>query len=561
MDIGDIEDLGVGAGLEEPRKKVTNTVRKSLKNYKIRKQGDTQDKPSESIPGTQKIMVRTFGCSHNVSDSEFMMGQLSEYGYRFTSTEDEADLYFVNSCTVKNPSQEGMISLIKRAKDMKKPVVISGCVPQGDRNLKGLDGCSIVGITQIDRVVEVVEESLKGNVVRLLAKKELPTLDLPKVRKNALIEIIPISTGCLGSCTYCKTKHARGKLGSYDPQAIIDRAIQACEEDVKQIWITSEDTGAYGRDIGTNLPALLRGIIKELPDDVMLRIGMTNPPFILEHKKAIAEILRHPQVFEFLHIPVQSGNDPVLERMNREYTIEEFNELCDYMNKHVPGITLATDIICGFPTETEKEFEDSMELVRKYQFRVINISQFYSRPGTVAAKMPKVNSKDVKKRSQRITQLFESYRTTNFLADTRQRIWVSEMDDKNADMMVGHTKNYTKILIPRDEALMGKSVIVDIIETHMWHAVGKIIDSNPKPLIQEVGAANFQVKTGDDFKMPKNDKKITPVVEDAADQTEATQTPTKGGISSGLIAAGLGLLVAALGLYLVPFLMTNTPDL
>ena len=199
-------------------------------------------------------------------------------------------------------------------------MVVAGCVPQGDRNLKGLERASIIGVTQIDRVVEVVEEALKGNVVRLLQKKKLPSLDLPKIRRNPRLEIIPLSTGCLGSCTYCKTKHARGKLGSYLPEAILSRVEQAVAEGVKEIWLTSEDTGAYGRDIGTSLPQLCRAIVKLLPGDCMLRIGMTNPPYILEHLPAMAAILAHPRVFSFLHIPVQSGNDWVLDKMNREYT-------------------------------------------------------------------------------------------------------------------------------------------------------------------------------------------------------------------------------------------------
>lgn len=149
-----------------------------------------------------------------------------------------------------------------------------------------------------------MEEALKGHIVRLLAKKELPVLDLPKIRKNRLVEIIPLSTGCLGSCTYCKTRHARGKLGSYDPQAIVNRAKTAIEEGVMEIWLTSEDTGAYGRDIGTNLPNLLKAIIKIMPDHTMLRLGMTNPPYILEHLQAMADIMKHPRVYQFLHVPV-----------------------------------------------------------------------------------------------------------------------------------------------------------------------------------------------------------------------------------------------------------------
>lgn len=170
------------------------------------------------------MFVKTYGCSHNISDSEYMAGLLANYGYKIVESMEDAHACLLNSCTVKNPSQEKFINLVQKAQNMGKPVIVSGCVPQGDRNLKGLEDVSVLGVTQIDRVVEVVEEALKGHKVKLLAKKDLPILDLPKIRKNALVEIIPLSTGCLGSCTYCKTRHARGKLGSYDPNAIVERA-------------------------------------------------------------------------------------------------------------------------------------------------------------------------------------------------------------------------------------------------------------------------------------------------------------------------------------------------
>jgi threonylcarbamoyladenosine tRNA methylthiotransferase CDKAL1 len=147
------------------------------------------------VPGTQKVYVKTQGCSHNISDGEFMMGLLSEYGYSLVDKMEESDACLFNSCTVKNPSQDTFLFNVEKARKMGKAVVVSGCVPQGDRNLKELDDVSILGVTQIDRVVEVMEETIKGNTVRLLAKKELPTLDLPKIRKNKLLEIIPLSTG------------------------------------------------------------------------------------------------------------------------------------------------------------------------------------------------------------------------------------------------------------------------------------------------------------------------------------------------------------------------------
>jgi threonylcarbamoyladenosine tRNA methylthiotransferase CDKAL1 len=142
----------------------------------------------------------------------------------------------------------------------------------------------------------------------------------------------------LGSCTYCKTKHARGKLGSYSLESIVERAKKVVLDGVNEIWLSSEDTGAYGRDIGTDIVTLLKSIVEVLPDEgVMLRVGMTNPPYILEHLEGIAEILRHEKVFSFLHVPVQSANDVVLTAMNREYTCEEFRRVVDYLIKHVPG--------------------------------------------------------------------------------------------------------------------------------------------------------------------------------------------------------------------------------
>lgn len=139
--------------------------------------------PDSVVPGTQSVWVKTFGCSHNTSDAEFMAGQLHEYGYRLVDDReaDEADVWLINSCTVKGPSQSAVGNLVKKAREERIPVVVSGCVPQGQKNAKELEGVSTLGVTQIDRVVEAVEETLKGNVVHMMAKKELPALDLPKV--------------------------------------------------------------------------------------------------------------------------------------------------------------------------------------------------------------------------------------------------------------------------------------------------------------------------------------------------------------------------------------------
>ena len=388
-----------------------------------------------------------------------MAGQLEAYGYDLVDAPEDADVWVVNTCTVKNPSQSAMNTVISKGRASGKKLVVAGCVPQGDKNAKELEDLTLLGVTQIDRVVEAVERTLDGESVRMLEKKTLPSLDLPKVRRNAHVEILPLSTGCLGQCTYCKTKHARGELGSYAPEALVARVQTAVAEGVSEVWLSSEDTGAYGLDIGTDVTRLFRDLVAALPDDgsCMLRLGMTNPPYILAHLDAVAEAMRHPSVYAFLHVPVQAGSDSVLERMRREYTVAEFEKVVDVLTEKVPGITIATDIICGFPGETAEDWERTMDLCRKYEFAELHLSQFYPRPGT-AARMKRVDTKEVKRRSRELTAYIESYRPHDHLVGTEQRVWVTDVA-KDGTSLVGHTKSYAQVLLPggaeNREKLMG----------------------------------------------------------------------------------------------------------
>lgn len=429
------------------------------------------------LPGRQRIFVKTYGCAHNNSDSEFMMGLLRDYGYTFADTLEDADACIINSCTVKSPSQDNATNLTQKAKKAGKAVVLAGCVPSSDSALvKSLEGVSMLGVTQLDRVVEVTEEALRGHVVQLLGhRRAMPSLDLPKVRKNRFVEIIPISGGCLGNCSYCKTKHARGKLSSYTEDAIVGRALQAASEGVSEVWLTSEDTGAYGLDIGTDIGSLLHRVSDSLPSGIMLKLGMTNPPYMLAHIEAVAAVMSRPNVFAFIHIPVQSGSDPVLQSMVREYTAADFKHLVDGLRARVPDIMVATDIICGFPAEAEEDHKASLELVETHRFPVLNISQFYPRPGTPAARMRKLPSEVVKRRSTEMTQLFDSYETNSRLAGREERAWFSDTDYKHKQT-VGHTKGYVKVVVPRDDSLLGKSKCVLIGRTTKWHVEGTVLD-------------------------------------------------------------------------------------
>ena len=557
----EIEDLANDLA-SSPRASVrreTPVVGSALRSRTTASSPSTSGRPTTDVhvPGTSAIWLKTFGCSHNTSDAEFMAGQLDEYGYRLVDDEgwvlistmrshaltltltrasrfalrslasrDEADLWLINSCTVKGPSQQAVGNLVKKAREQDIAVVVSGCVPQGQKDAKELDGVSLLGVTQIDRVVEICEETLRGNTVKLLKKKALPRLDLPKIRKNPYVEIVPLSTGCLGACTYCKTKHARGDLGSYPMDALVSRVRTAVADPlVREIWLSSEDTGAYGRDIQSSLPVLLDALIAELPADgrTMLRVGMTNPPFILEHLEAVARALNHPLVFSYLHVPVQSGSDKVLEGMNREYTRAEFERVCDVLLDRVEGMELATDIISGFPGETDQDHEETMSLIRKYRFPHCHLSSFYPRPGTPAARMKRIDTKIVKVRTREISKEIDSW--TDVYDGLVGRRLTCTVVDTAADKvsLVGHSKSYAQILLSPEAPdgsgnILGCVVEAEITWAGRWSCKGTVVRVVHRPVVHagvdaDVGVVDVVADVG-----------VVDVVADASD-TSTLPTP------------------------------------
>lgn len=363
----DIEDITLDP-ISNTRKFQGQVAIKSIKkSLESQQPSSGQD---HFLPGQAKIFIKTWGCGHNNSDGEYMAGLLAAHGYPILLEDhlkQDADLWILNSCTVKGPSEQTFINEINKAKQNGKKIIVAGCVPQAQPKGSEWQGLSVIGVQQIDQVVYVAEETLQGNTIKLMKESKIVTedgkkrkaggakLDLPKVRRNPFIEIIPINTGCLNQCTYCKTKHARGDLGSYEPSEIIQRVESVLSEGVMEIWLTSEDTGAYGRDIGVTIIDLLKGIVESMDkhenQDAMLRVGMTNPPYILEHIQEMAVLLSHPRVYSFLHVPFQAGSNKVLDDMRRLYTREEFMHVVNYLRNNVKDITIATDVICGICLE------------------------------------------------------------------------------------------------------------------------------------------------------------------------------------------------------------------
>lgn len=454
-------------------------------------QSRCREKKTDWLPEEKCVYIRTFGCAHNASDSEYMAGVLASEGYEVTTDASDAarsDAWVINSCTVKDPSQAAFMRVAADGIKAGKAVVVAGCVPQAQRGIMtmpALVGASVIGIKQIARVGEAVSASLRGETFSALGTSgDLPELELPKIRRDELVEIVPLSTGCLGACTYCKTRHARGKLGSYSPEAIERRVVGALEDGVAEIWLSSEDVGAYGIDLGTSLGALLRRLVKLLADypATMVRVGMSNPPFLLSQLDDLADVLESPNVFAFVHIPVQSGSDAVLSkrRMNREYSVADFKRVVagleSKMGSGPTKLTVCTDIICGFPGESDADFDDTLRLVCDCRLTTVNISQFYARPGTPAAIMrPRVPTDVVKARSRTLTKYLAACRPYDDLVG--QTLSCSARDElaDGGERLVAHTKTYVKVLIPFDVFLVGAHFDAVVTAAHRWHVEARVV--------------------------------------------------------------------------------------
>ncbi len=421
-----------------------------------------------------KIYIETAGCSHNFADSEQMAGLLKEAQFQIIDDPEEADVIILNTCTVKTITENNFYKRLKEVEEKYpyKIIIIAGCIPQTEP--KKLKKHTLIGTKQIHNVVEAVEEALNDNIIKMLEMGEMPPLNLPRVRKNPVVEIIPISRGCLGACTFCKTKQARGNLESYSIEDIKNEVQNAIKEDVKEIWLTSQDTSCYGFDLKTNLANLLKELV-QIPGNFKIRIGMMNPDHLVKFRDEFFEVFANEKIFQFLHIPLQSGSNKVLENMNRNYVVEEFHYLVKQIKEKFPRTTLATDIIVGFPGETDEDNWQTLTALRLLSFDVINISKFWSRPGTKAAKMKQLPTEVIKHRSKVITDIGHNiFRLQNERWLGWEGSIIIDEPGKEENQFIGRNNSYKPVIIEGNFKL-GQTVNVKIVKTTTWDLRGEVI--------------------------------------------------------------------------------------
>ncbi|MBW2992401.1 tRNA (N(6)-L-threonylcarbamoyladenosine(37)-C(2))-methylthiotransferase [Candidatus Woesearchaeota archaeon] len=407
-----------------------------------------------------KIYIETAGCSLNQSDSEVMAGLLKKADFDIVDSLESCDLVILNTCTVKGPTEAKFWKRLEEIRDLNRKIIIAGCIAQTEP--ERLSEFSLIGTTQINNIVSVVEETINDNTVKLIAFEKNPRLNLPHIRRNSAVEIIPICSGCLGEpCAYCKVKEARGELVSYDKDEILKQISKATLHGAKEIWLTSQDNGCWGKDINSSFPELLREII-ELSGNFKVRVGMMNPNHAKEFLDELIDVMKNDKCFKFLHLPVQSGNNDILKIMRRKYTVEDFKEIIEKIRKEIPDITIATDIIVGFPGESEEQFQDSIKLIREVKPDVLNRSRFWPRPGTEAAEMEgQIHGQETKRRCTILVDVF------NIMARVKNEKWIGWkgdilIDEKGKDdTWVGRNYAYRPVIV-RGNLSLGDKVKVKV---------------------------------------------------------------------------------------------------
>ena len=359
-----------------------------------------------------KIWIESYGCSASFADAEMISGLIVNGGHSLAENAHDADLNLIVTCSVKDATANKMVNRIKRLKT--KPMIVAGCLAKAEPKSvqKFSPNASLLGPNSIGKTLQIIETTLQGKKKVELEDSDVTKTGLPKVRLNPVVGIVEIASGCMSECTFCQTKLARGDLQSYRLGDIVRQVTQEIKEGCKEIWLTSTDNGCYGLDIGTSLPELVNNV-SEIPQEFMIRVGMMNPMYMPKIKMDLVKSFENDKVFKFLHVPVQSGSNKVLHEMKRGHTAETFRDIVSLVRARFPRFTISTDIIVGFPGETQDDYADTIQLVRETRPDVVNLSRYSQRPGTSAAEMVQIPVAEVKNRSKKLFDIINKIALQN----------------------------------------------------------------------------------------------------------------------------------------------------
>lgn len=408
--------------------------------------------------------VEGYGCALNVAETEKIRGFLEKNSFRIVRSFSRADMIIINTCAVKSVTEQRMLFRIEKLFGEKKSgatLFVFGCLPAARSEV----------VKKISREIIVLDTKLESLCKELLLKEGGFSPKIRSVGGKENISIIPVATGCVGNCAYCITRIARGRLKSYSEKEIEDSFRQAAKVS-GEIWLTSQDLGCYGFDIGSSLPKLLNRLLK-VEGHYFVRLGMMNPNHFKKIQKRLAPLFGGGRLYRFLHLPVQSGSDKILEAMGRKYSRKDFLECVEFARRSCPQITISTDIIAGFPGESREDFEETLSLLAEAKPDVVNISRFGKRPGTPAARMfGQVSEAEKKARSRELSAFCRKLFLEKNAGIVGEEFDAFVSERAGRGFFTARTENYRPVLV---KGHFGKSVRVRIKKAYSNFFEGEVL--------------------------------------------------------------------------------------
>ncbi|WP_440945436.1 tRNA (N(6)-L-threonylcarbamoyladenosine(37)-C(2))-methylthiotransferase [Methanosarcina sp. T3] len=433
-----------------------------------------------------KVYLESFGCSASQASAEIMKASVERLGHELLNpvASGEAEVYICNSCTVKYTTEQKILYKIRSMGEKGVEVIVSGCMPevQLEDILHANPEAHILGVNAVSRLGELLSSIEKrkteglpaGGHLELRTSEPLGFLNVPRERSNPNIHICQISQGCNFACSYCIVKHARGKLLSFPPEEIIKDIRSAVADCCREIWLTSQDDSQYGMDTGVKLPELLR-MISEIPGDFKVRVGMMNPFSVLPILDELVDAFDSDKVFKLLHLPIQSASHSVLKKMNRLHKMDAVDEIITKFRARFGDLSLFTDIIVGFCDETDEDFEETVEWVKKYRPEKINISRYSPRPHTRAFSYRNLDSRISVQRSHELHKVCEQIKlgSKKEMIGWRGKAFVSKYTEMG-DVLT-RTDSYRPVVISGSGLKPGEYANVEITGAKPGYFLGKLI--------------------------------------------------------------------------------------
>ncbi|QQK76309.1 tRNA (N6-isopentenyl adenosine(37)-C2)-methylthiotransferase MiaB [Salicibibacter cibarius] len=442
----------------------------------------------QSIGNGKKYYIRTYGCQMNVHDTENMSGILEELGFTPTDTTDDADIILLNTCAIRENAENKVFGEVGNLKNLKKerPEVVlglCGCMSQEEsvvnRILQKHQHVDLVfGTHNIHRLPHLLKDAIQGKemVVEVWSKEGDVVENMPRRRQGNIQAWVNIMYGCDKFCTYCIVPYTRGKERSRRPEDIIQEVRELARHGYKEITLLGQNVNAYGKDLDDDVG------LGDLMDEIR-KIDIPRVRFTTSHPRdfddhLIEVLAKGDNLLEHIHLPVQHGNSDVLKLMGRKYTREEYVELARKIKAAMPHATFTTDIIVGFPNETEEQFQDTLSLVKEMGYDSAFTYIYSPRDGTPAARMNDNVPHEVKReRLQRLNAVVNelSAKSNEALQDQTVEVLLEGESKKDPEILAGRTRTNKLVNVRAPKTSIGKLVDVKITDVKTWSLNGEMV--------------------------------------------------------------------------------------